>query len=78
MKDIPKRALFIHAQEWYKLDCADCPEFNFVPLPEGAVAYCNRMENKNACIFSRGKKSPNKNPASLANGLETLPQIEAL
>ena len=78
MKDVPKRALFIQAQEWYKPECADCPEFNFVPLHEGAVAYCNRMENKKACIFSLGKRSPNKNPASPANGLETLPQIEVL
>jgi hypothetical protein len=33
-----KKPLFVYAQDWYKPEiCADCSEFNFVLLPEGAL-----------------------------------------
>ena len=53
MEETLKKPLFIHSQEWYIPSvCVDCPEFNFVPLPEGAVAYCNRVEENRNCLFS--------------------------
>jgi len=53
MEEPLRKPLFIHSQDWYMPSvCVDCPDFNFVPLPEGAVAYCNKVENDKGCMFS--------------------------
>jgi hypothetical protein len=51
LKDEPlKKPLFVYAQNWYKPStCAECKEFNFVLLPEGAAAYCNLIEEDKPC-----------------------------
>ena len=52
MEEPLRKPLFIHSQDWYIPSvCVDCPDFNFVPLPEGAVAYCNRIEEGSKCMF---------------------------
>jgi len=71
-----RKPLFIHAQDWYKpAICVDCPEFKFVALPEGAVAYCNRVEDDRSCIFQPVEEDRNgtKEP-----GLQTLLDIEVV
>ena len=54
MKDEPlKKPLFVYAQTWYRPNvCAECKEFNFVLLPEGAAAFCNCMEDEKPCVAS--------------------------
>jgi hypothetical protein len=48
-----KKPLFVYAQDWYKPEiCADCSEFNFVLLPEGAAAFCNNVENDKPCFLT--------------------------
>jgi hypothetical protein len=52
MEEPLRKPLFIHSQDWYIPSvCVDCPDFNFVPLPEGAVAYCNKVEDDKKCMF---------------------------
>ena len=54
MRDEPlKKPLFVYVQNWYKPEtCTECPEFNFVLLPEGAAAFCNCMEDDRPCVVS--------------------------
>ena len=52
MEEPLRKPLFIHSQDWYLPSvCVDCPDFKFVPLPEGAAAYCNRVEVDRKCMF---------------------------
>ena len=45
-----KMPVFVYAQSWYKPEaCSECPEFNFVLLPEGAAAFCDRIEDDKQC-----------------------------
>lgn len=77
---MPKKPIFIQTQDWYRTTvCVDCPEFNFVPLPEGAVAYCNRIEDGKSCIFyqtENGDEEKGLDTQTLLN-LEAVPRIEA-
>ena len=78
MEGALKKPLFIHAQDWYRPNiCVDCPEFNFVPLPEGAVAYCNRIEKDYQCVFRaiEGEKTPD--PATILLEMEAAQPVEA-
>jgi hypothetical protein len=53
MRDEPlKKPLFVYAQNWYKPEaCANCSEFNFILLPEGAAAFCNCVEDDKPCVL---------------------------
>jgi hypothetical protein len=53
MRDEPlKKPLFIYAQNWYKPEaCANCREFNFILLPEGAAAFCSCVEDDKPCVL---------------------------
>ena len=76
MKGALKKPLFIHAQNWYRPSvCVDCPEFHFMPLSEGGVAYCIRIENDCQCIFKaiEGKVTPGK----IHYGVKTVRPMEA-
>jgi len=76
---MPRKPLFIHAQDWYRATvCVDCPEFNFVPLLKGAVAYCDRVEEDKVCIFhpDEGEKEDGLDASTLLD-LEIQPRIEA-
>ncbi|MCW3978858.1 MAG: hypothetical protein NWF12_03855 [Candidatus Bathyarchaeota archaeon] len=79
-EELPKKPLFIHTQDWYRTTvCVDCPEFNFVPLPEGAVAYCNRVEDDKSCIFYHTESGDEENrldTQTLLN-LESVQRVEA-
>ena len=45
-----KMPVFVYAQSWYKPEaCSECPEFNFVLLPEGAAAFCDNVEDAKQC-----------------------------
>ena len=45
-----KMPVFVYAQSWYKPEaCSECPEFNFVLLPEGAAAFCDFIEDDLQC-----------------------------
>jgi hypothetical protein len=45
-----KMPVFVYAQNWYKPEaCSECPEFNFVLLPEGAAAFCDNVEDDKQC-----------------------------
>jgi len=47
-----RKPLFIRAQDWYKAGvCVDCPEYKLISLPEGAVAYCNLIEENRSCTY---------------------------
>ena len=53
MREALKKPVFVHAQNWYKPGaCADCKEFNFVLLPDGAAAYCEKIEEDQCCILN--------------------------
>ena len=57
MEEPLRKPLFIHSQDWYIPSvCVDCPDFNLVPLPEGAVAYCNRVEDDKKCLFGSAEE----------------------
>ena len=60
-----KMPVFVYAQSWYKPEaCSECPEFNFVLLPEGAAAFCDNVED---AIFLLGIRT--------GRGLASLPII---
>jgi hypothetical protein len=49
-REILKMPVFVYAQSWYKPEaCSECPEFNFVLLPEGAAAFCDNVEDSKQC-----------------------------
>jgi hypothetical protein len=77
-----RKPLFIHAQDWYiPAVCVDCPEFNFIPLPEGAVAFCRRIEEDLNCLFhpvDKDRDEKNEFSTTPLLNLESLKPIEAL
>ena len=74
-----RKPLFIHTQDWYRTtDCVDCHEFRFVPLPEGAVAYCRQVEDERNCIFSHAEEGDERGlDTQTLLDLESVPRIEA-
>ena len=79
MRDEPlKKPLFVYAQNWYKpAVCGECPEFNFVLLPEGAAAFCSRMENDKPCVVSELEDTEIDLQSTARLTLETLSPLEA-
>ena len=78
MKGALKKPLFVHAQDWYRPSiCVDCPEFNFVPLSEGGVAYCIRIENDCQCIFKAIEGEKTLDPTTILLGTEAVHQVAA-
>jgi hypothetical protein len=79
MRDEPlKKPLFVYVQEWYKPEtCTECPEFNFVLLPEGAAAFCNCMEDDRPCVVSELEDMEIDLQSTARLTLETLSPLEA-
>ena len=70
-----KMPLFVYAQNWYKpRACPECPEFNFVLLPEGAAAFCDNIEDDKPCNSDVDLEFDLKSSARLA--LEALSQAD--
>ncbi|GAF77553.1 unnamed protein product [marine sediment metagenome] len=79
MRDEPlKKPLFIYAQNWYNPEaCTECPEFNFVLLPEGAAAFCNCIEDDRPCVFSELEDMEIDLQSTARLTLEALSPLEA-
>jgi hypothetical protein len=79
MRDEPlKKPLFVYVQEWYKPEtCTECPEFNFVLLPEGAAAFCNCIEDDRPCVVSELEDMEIDLQSTARLTLETLSPLEA-
>jgi hypothetical protein len=53
-----RKPILVHDQEWYRTAiCIDCPEFKFIPLPEGCAGFCVRVEEDKPCIFTNPETS---------------------
>ena len=79
-EELPQKPLFIHTQDWYRTTvCVDCPEFNLVPLPEGAVAFCNQVEDNKSCIFYHTESGDDEKglDTQILLSLETVPRLVA-
>ena len=72
-----KKPLFVYAQSWYKPEaCAECPDFNFVLLPEGAAAFCNHIEDDEPCSVAEVDMELELHSSALVT-LESLSPTEA-
>jgi hypothetical protein len=70
-----KMPVFVYAQSWYKPEaCSDCPEFNFVLLPEGAAAFCDHIEDDKQCTMDEELELDLQSSARVA--LEALSQAD--
>jgi hypothetical protein len=70
-----KMPVFVYAQSWYKPEaCSECPEFNFVLLPEGAAAFCDHIEDDNPCTRDEELELDLQSSARVA--LEALSQAD--
>jgi len=70
-----KMPVFVYAQSWYKPEaCSECPEFNFVLLPEGAAAFCDRIEDDKQCTREMDLELDFQSSARVA--LEALSQAD--
>lgn len=74
MRDEPlKKPLFVYVQNWYKPKvCSNCPEFNFILLPEGAAAFCNCIEDDKPCVLSEQEELEIDLQSTARLALETL------
>ncbi|UCH57028.1 MAG: hypothetical protein JSV18_06740 [Candidatus Bathyarchaeota archaeon] len=78
MREELRRPLFVYAQNWYKPEaCAECQEFNFVLLPEGAAAFCNNIEDEKPCLISELENREIDLQSTARVTLETLSPVEA-
>jgi len=73
------KPILIHDQDWYKTAvCIDCPEFNFIPLPEGGAGFCNRIEGNRPCMFSEsGAEGDDDSDTSMLLDMGTVPAVQA-
>jgi len=70
-----KMPVFVYAQNWYKPEaCSECPEFNFVLLPEGAAAFCDHIEDDKRCTNDADMELDLQSSARVA--LEALSQAD--
>jgi hypothetical protein len=70
-----KMPVFVYAQSWYKPEaCSECPEFNFVLLPEGAAAFCDNVEDNKQCTNELDMELDLQSSARVA--LEALSQTD--
>ena len=75
MRETLKMPVFVYAQNWYKPEaCSECPEFNFVLLPEGAAAFCDFVEDDKQCSMETDLELDLQSSARVA--LEALSQTE--
>lgn len=80
-EELPKKMLFIQAQEWYKPNaCSSCPEFNMLSLPKGIAAFCNQVENDQPCPLKNIQDELKKERELVATllELESIPQMEII
>jgi hypothetical protein len=80
-EELPKKMLFIQAQEWYNSKiCSECAEFNLFPLPNGVIAFCNLMENDEICPHKSDVLDMKKKQSTVSSisELESIPQIEVI
>jgi len=80
-EELPKKMVFIQAQEWYKPQvCSKCPEFNMMSLPEGIAAYCNLVESDQPCPMESALEELKKERELVATllELESIPQMEII
>jgi len=74
-REILKMPVFVYAQSWYKPEvCSECPAFNFVLLPEGAAAFCDRIEDGKQCTREMDLELDLQSSARVA--LEALTQTD--
>ena len=74
-KETLKMPVFVYAQSWYKPEaCSECPEFNFVLLPEGAAAFCDHIEDGKQCTREMDLELDLQSSARVA--LEALTQTD--
>jgi hypothetical protein len=79
--ELPKKMLFIQAQEWYKPNvCSNCPEFNLMSLPKGIAAFCNMVESDQPCPMESAQDELKKERELVATllELESIPQMEII
>jgi hypothetical protein len=71
------KPILIHDQDWYKTAvCIDCPEFNFIPLPEGGAGFCNRIEGNRPCMFESNEADGDDDTSMLLD-VENVPVVQA-
>jgi hypothetical protein len=75
LRETLKMPVFVYAQSWYKPEaCSECPEFNFVLLPEGAAAFCDNVEDDKQCTNDVDMELELQSSARVA--LEALSQAD--
>jgi hypothetical protein len=56
MQETLRKLIFVQVHDWYESSlCETCVEFNYILLPEGATAFCNRVENDKPCRYRKRK-----------------------
>ena len=73
-----RKPILVHDQDWYRTAiCIDCPEFKFIPLPEGGAGFCARIEADKPCLFSSSERKDDENSdSSILMEMEDLPLIQ--
>jgi len=73
-----RKPILVHDQEWYRTAiCIDCPEFKFIPLPEGGAGFCVRVEADKPCLFASSERSDGEDSDSyVLLEMENTPLIQ--
>jgi hypothetical protein len=81
VEETPRKLIFLKIHGWYEpIKCKDCVHFNFIPLTEGAVVFCKKIEDDESCI-GRERESMIKKEMNVISPLmefNEIPQIEML
>ena len=80
MEETPRKLIFLKIHGWYEpIKCKDCVHFNFIPLTEGALVYCKKIEDDESCINREREPTTKKEKITLPLiEFNEIPQIEML